>query len=248
MTSTGASRKNLITVGIVAGLFLAIVAAGVIGNLRRGNYVVLPIVFTALAICGVAIWISHFRIRVLLRDRTPDRMIAHYHRSVRRIPNAEAAAAYLSSMTAVFFGQFDRAREELKSVDWAQAPAEYQGHRLYVLAVLAILEANDYPQALDLARQARELDNFPLLDDIVTIVANGAAPERLERLEKTARKQQGLIPGMCAWALAVHYKRGNQPDRAGEFKAILRLSMPYCAPLAPRSDVDRPDISVTGVN
>jgi hypothetical protein len=36
---------------------------------------------------------------------------------------------------------------------------------------------------------------------------------------------------MCAWALAVHYKRTNEPDKASDYKVLLKLAIPHCAPL-----------------
>src|SRR5580700_7475944 len=132
--------KNFVSLAVVAGLFLAIMTAGVIGSVRNGNFVVVAIVFTALAICVLALMLNHYRVRMLLRDRTPDRIIAHYHRSVRRIPHANAAAAYLSALAAAFYGQFDRARSELDAVQWDATTPVYRGHRMYVLAVLALME------------------------------------------------------------------------------------------------------------
>lgn len=235
------TKRNLFSVAIVGGLFLAIILAGVVGNVRTGNFIVLPIVFTAFGVCGLAIWIGHFRVRVLLRDKTPDRIIAHYHRSVRRIPHADAAAAYLSAMAATFFGEFERARQELNGVDWEATPSMYRGHRLYALSTLALLEETDYPKALNLAREAKQLEEkdkgggLQLIDDVIQLVAEGSAgPEAITRLDRTARKQKGLMPGMCAWALALHFKRSNQPDLAGEYKDLLRLAVPYSAPLRNR--------------
>jgi hypothetical protein len=237
LTTVQAQKRSFISLLIVTGLFVAIMAIGFVGNLRKGNYVVIPIAFTAVAICGGALWLAHYRVRVMLRDRKPDRIIAHYHGSVRRIEHADAVAAYLSALAAAFFGDFDRAREELAPVDWDKAPPMYRGHRLYVLATLALLEETDYPKALELAAQAKELESqspgggLQLLDDVIHLVAEGAGPERMARLERAANKQHGLIPGMCAWALAVHYKRNNQPDKAADYKVLLKLSIPYSAPL-----------------
>ena len=230
-------KKNFISLIVVAVLFLAVVAAGFIGNVRNGNYVVIPITFTAIAICGGALWFAHYRVRVMLRDRTPDRIIAHYHGSVRRIAHAEAVGAYLSALAAAFFGEFDRAREELACVDWDTFPAMFQGHRLYVLSFLALLEETNYPKALRLACEAKELEGqtpgggLQLLDDCIHLVADSVSPEAIARLERTASKQHGLMPGICAWALAVHYKRGNLPDKASEYKMLLQLAIPYSAPL-----------------
>jgi hypothetical protein len=181
---------------------------------------------------------GHYRVRVLLRDKTPDRIIAHYHRTVRRIPHANAAAAYLSALAAAFYGQYDRARAELDSVDWDATTPVYRGHRMYVLATLALLEETDYPKALALAAQGRELESkgegggLQALDDVIQLVAGaGDAGEAVPRLEKIANKQHGLMPGMCAWALAVYYKREGQMDKAADFKEVLRMSVPFSAPM-----------------
>ena len=231
------SKKNIVIFAVMAGLVLTTLTVGVIGSVRNNNYVVVAIVFTAIGMSVLAVMINQHRVRLLLRDRTPDRIIAHYHRSVRRIPHADAAAAYLSALAATFYGQFDRARLELETVDWDQTTPVYRGHRLYVLATLALLEGTDYPRALQLARQAQELESrsegggLQALDDVIHAVAEGPTPEMIARLERVAKKQQGLMPGMCAWALAVYYKREGQMDKAADFKELLRMAVPFSAPM-----------------
>ncbi|MDE3196939.1 MAG: hypothetical protein KGN84_11380 [Acidobacteriota bacterium] len=230
-------RSNLIRLGIIAGLFLAVIVAGLVGSVKNGNYIVISIVFTAIAIAVLVMMFGHYRVRVMLRDRTPDRIIQHYHRSVRRIPHADAAAAYLAALAAAFFGQFDRARAELELVNWDAATPVYRGHRLYVLALLATLEETNYTKALQLAAQARELESrepsggLQALDDVIHLVAGEPDPEVIARLEKVAKRQHGMMPGMCAWALAVHYKRSGQPEKASDYKDLLRMSVPHSAPL-----------------
>jgi hypothetical protein len=233
-----ASRKTgILSLAIVATLFLAIIIAGVIGSVRNGNFAVVAIVFTALAICVLAVLFGHYRVRVLLRDKTPDRIISHYHRSVRRIPHANAAAAYLSALAAAFYGQYDRARTELDAVDWDATTPVYRGHRMYVLATLALLEETDYPKALALAAQGRDLESrgegggLQALDGVIQLVAGGPDPDVIARLETVAKKQHGLMPGMCAWALAVHYKRAGQAEKAADYKEVLRMSVPFSAPM-----------------
>jgi len=233
----GSRKSGIWSLAIVAGLFLAIIIAGVIGSVRNGNFAVIAIVFTALCICVLAILFGHYRVRILLRDKTPDRIIAHYHRSVRRIPHANAAAAYLSALAAAFYGQYGRARTELDAVDWDATTPVYRGHRMYVLATLALMEDTDYPKALALAAQARDLETrgegggLQALDDVIRLVAGAGDDEAIGRLEKIAKKQHGLMPGMCAWALAVYYKRAGKLDRAAEFKELLRMSVPFSAPM-----------------
>ena len=215
--------------------------AGLVGSVKNGNYVVIAIVFTALGIAVLGVMFSHYRVRVLLRDRTPDRIIAHYHRTVRRIPHADAAAAYLSALAAAFFGQYDRARSELESVNWDATTPVYRGHRLYVLATLAMLEETNYPKTLQLTAQARELESkdsaggLQALDDVIHLVAAEPNTTVIERLEKVAKRQNGLMPGMCAWALAVHYKRIKNPEKASDYKDLLRLSIPHSIPLQSKS-------------
>jgi hypothetical protein len=237
MVTVKSAKRSVISLVTVAGLFLTIMVVGVVGSVRNGNTVVIAIVFTSMGICVLALMLNHYRIRMLLRDKTPDRMIAHYHRSVRRIPHANAAAAYLSALAAAFFGQYDRARKELDAVDWDQTTPVYRGHRLYVLATLALLEESDYPAALRLAAQAKDLESrgegggLPALDDVIHAVAEDPTPEMISRLEKVAKRQNGLMPGMCAWALALHYKRVGEPDKAADFKEMLRMAVPFSSPM-----------------
>ena len=223
---------------MVGGGFVTLMLTGLVINVRHGDYVAIPVAFTALAICGLALFIKHFQIRMMLRDSKPDRIIRHYHEGVRRIPHAKEAAAYLSALAAAFFGEYDRARQELDAVDWTQTTPVYRGHRMYVLAVLTILEEADYPKALRLADEAKQLESkdpaggLQLLDHVIRLVAGGeVSEEAMLRLAKTAKKQHGLMPGMCAWALAVHYKRTNQPDKASDYKELLRMAVPFSVPL-----------------
>jgi hypothetical protein len=236
-----ANRKNLIGVAVVGALFLVVTVVGLIGNAKTGNYVATPLLLTAIGIAVIFLWLGQFRVRQMLLEKTPDRLIAHYHKTVRRIPHADAAIAYLSALAAAFFGEFDRARKELEPVDWDTTRPMYRGHRLYVLALLAVLEENDYPKALRLTAQAKELEardaagGFELLDGAIRLVAGGVPPDELdlvvEKLQKSAKKAAGLVPGIAAWALAVHYNRLNKPDLATEFKENLRSAVPHSVPL-----------------
>jgi hypothetical protein len=232
------TKRNFLSVVVVGGGFVALMLTGLVINVRHGDYVAIPIAFTAIAICGLALFVKHFQIRMMLRDSSPNRIIVHYHESVRRIPHAQAAAAYLSALAATFFGEYVRARQELDEVDWTKTTPMYRGHRMYVLAMLAILEETDYPKALRLADEGSELERkdpaggLQLLDNVIRLVAGGEVNEEaMLRLAMTAKKQHGLMPGMCAWALAVHYKRINNPEKASDFKELLRMAVPFSVPL-----------------
>jgi len=231
---------------VVAVLFAGIITYGLVGSIRAGNYVTITVVFTGLSLCGIVIWLNHFRTRLFLREKTPDRIIAYYHKSIRRIPHANAAAAYLAALAAAFFGYFDRARAELEQVDWTATTPMYRGHRLYVLAFIALLEETDYPKAVRLADEAELLESkdsaggLAVLDGVIRLVADGPTPERIALLDRVAKRQHGLMPGMCAWALAVHYMRTNESDKAADCKELLRLAVPHAAPMRNNKPVVAP--------
>ena len=68
-----------------------------------------------------------------------------------------------------------------------------QGHRRYVLAMLALLEDTDYPQALQFADEGRKLEEsdpaggLQLIDDAIRLVASGPST----RLFRRSRRSRG---------------------------------------------------------
>jgi hypothetical protein len=140
-----ANTKHLLrswaVVVFFCGLVLVGLTVGVIAGLRRGEYT--PVVAVALGLVVATFSILRARRKALLlfRESTPDRAIAFYHSSTKRIPNGKAMAAYQSAFAALVYGQFDRAREEVASVNWATLPPLYQGFEAYIHSLLAIFEA-----------------------------------------------------------------------------------------------------------
>ncbi len=129
-------KKQLILIAVAAVLFTALMVTGVAGNVAHGSYLAIPVILSVLVLAFAGIWLGFWinqqRIRLMFRDKTPDRVIANYHATLLRarsrgIAHADAAAAHLSALAATIYGQFDRAREELDAVDWDKAPAMYQG-------------------------------------------------------------------------------------------------------------------------
>lgn len=216
--------RNFTGLLIVLAIFLGLLVTGVLGNIRAGNYVVVPLLVLAVLLFAGAVWFQRYKVRVLLRDPKPDRLIEHYHRSLRRIPDAKAASAYLSALAAAFFGHFEKAREQMRSIP-------DPGRRAYVLSVLALLEDEDYPEAIRLADEGKEKEDSPVLDQVIRVVAGQDTPEALERLPRIAEKQHGLMPAMAAWAMAVYHKRARQDDKAVMYKAILKDAVPHALPL-----------------
>jgi hypothetical protein len=214
-------------------LLLAVMLAGITGNLVRGNYSVLLILAGVVAAAALLVFASRFRARLFFRDKTPERVIAHYHSLVRRIPHADAAAAYLASMAAAAYGDFARAHQELDAVKWADKPAMYQSQHLYALALLALTEDQDAEEALVLANQARDLETgaVQVIFHVIETAAGAETDEGIARLEETAKRRYGLVPVLSMWALALYYRRVGRDADASRWAAELRTTAPNCKSL-----------------
>jgi hypothetical protein len=79
-----------------------------------------------------------------------------------------------------------------------------------------------------------------VLDAVIRTVADTGSPERIATLDRVAKRQHGLMPGMCAWALAVHYMRVNDPEKAADCKELLRLAVPHAAPMQQNKPIVAP--------
>ena len=235
-------KKQFVLFAIAASLFSALMITGVAGNVAHGNYSAIPIVGFALALAAFVIWFSIWfnrrRIRFMFQDPTPDRLIAHYHATVlhagpRRIPHADAAAAYLSALAATVYGQFDRAREELGTIDWEKTPAMYRGHRAHVLALIALLEGQDQADALRLAAEAQALEKtdpaggMPILHSAILVAAGEAGEDDVERTRRAASGNAGAMPAICAWALSLHFERSGQGVEAARYRDQLGEAAPH---------------------
>ncbi len=235
-------KKQWILIALAAVLFAAVMVTGVAGNVAHGNYLAIPVILSALVLAFAGIWLGFWinqqRIRLMFRDRTPDRVIANYHATLLRaksrgIAHADAAAAHLSALAATIYGQFDRAREELAKVDWDKAPAMYQSHRLHVLALIAILEKQDAEAALQLNAKASALEqteaagSVPLLHDAIEVAAGSADEAAVKRTELGAGRKSGALPAICDWALWLHFYRLGQSADADRYRERLRAAAPY---------------------
>ena len=222
--------------------------AGVAGNVVRGNFMAIPLVLSALvlgvAVIWLGIWLNQRRIQIMFRQPTPERLIENYratllHARARKIPNAEAVASYLSALAATIYGQFDRAREELALVDWAKVPPMYQGHRLHLLALIALLEKRDTSGARQLAAEARELEKtdaaggLPVLDGAILVAIgendndDNDGNAALQRTRRAANRGVGAMPALCAWALSLHFERSEQPAEAARYRERAREAAPH---------------------
>jgi hypothetical protein len=226
-----ANSKHLLRLWAIALLFGGVVLGGLvfgtISGLRRGDYTPVIAVTAGLAFAGFTVLRSRRKKLSLFKETTPDRAIASYHSSMRRIPNAKGMVAYSSAFAAVLYGQFDRAREELASVNWSTLPPMYQGFEVYTHSLLAIFERHDYSRALNLAEEARDLcdvsHKFPgvrksraALDANVAVcelLMGKNSSELLGSLDRATKELPGVSPAIPAWALAVFYSKAGQQSQ-----------------------------------
>jgi hypothetical protein len=236
-----AGNKQMIALSIVGGVFVAMLVAGIAGNVVRGNYIAIPIAFLVLAFAIAAIWASIWfnqrRIQNMFRQPTPDRLIEHYHSSqlraqARKIPNSDAAAADLAALAATVYGQFDRAREELAKANWEQASAMYRARRLDTLAVIALLEDEDKDEAIRLTDEARAVEpTTTSLRDAVEIAVGRGDEESLKRAQRSARRGAGAIAALNAWALSLYCGRNGQEAEAERYLKLAQGAAPHLAVL-----------------
>jgi len=241
------SKKQLTLFAIAAVLFAALMLAGVVGNVVRGNFLAIPVICSALVLAGLLIWlgvkVNQRRIQIMYRRPTPDRLIEHYHATLlqaraRKIPHADAVAAHLSALAAVVYGQFDRAREELATVDWDQTPAMYRGHRLHMLALIALLEKQDQAAALQLAAEAQALEQtdpaggLPALHDAILVAAGEGDAETIKRVQHVSGRAVGALPALSAWALSLYLERNGQEKEAGPYRERALEAAPHFVALS----------------
>jgi hypothetical protein len=231
------SRKQMIAVAILGGVFAAMLVAGLAGSAARGNYIAIAVAFLVLGFVVGAIWVSIWfnqrRIQNLFRQATPDRLIEHYHASLlraqaRRIPNADAAAADLAALAAAVYGQYDLAREELGKANWGEASALYRARRLDVLALIAVLEEQDNAAAIRLAHEAQELEPSatPLRDAVLIAVGEGNE-ESLKRAQTVAGRKAGALPALSAWALSLYCGRNGQESESQRYRKLANQAAPH---------------------
>lgn len=221
-------------VWIPGSVLLFVMIAGVTGNVLRGNYLALLLVAGIVVAAALLFFGSQFRARLLLRGKTAEGVIRHYHNLVRRVPQADAAAAFLSSMAAAAYAEFPLAHAELDAVQWQDKPAMNRSQHRYALGLLALMEDRDPASALQLAREGRELDRegeLQVVCHVIETAAGGETPEGLLRLEAASKRRAGLIPALSLWALSLHYRRSGRVPEAEGCAALLRTMAPNCGSL-----------------
>jgi hypothetical protein len=218
---------------------------GLAAAVVRGEYLFPVIAIAFVTLLLLLMWRSKRQAVRFFQDGTPDRAVAHYYRSMSRVQNGPALAAYMCGLTFSFYGEYDKAREELARVSWTNIPPMYDGFRTYVLSIVALLEEKDFRKALDLAIEARELcrasallpgaatskralDAHVLACELLAMPAN---KDTVLALEKALRTLSGVAPVMPAWSLRQYYNRIGDKQSATAHMAILKRLVPNCRPL-----------------
>ena len=224
--------------------------------LRRGEYATGAVV-SLVAIAGPlgVFLLARRKALLVFKYPTPDRAIALYHGFKPRSQDSVALMADNSAFALALYGEFDRAREELASINWSALPPIYQGYEAYIHSLLAIFEAGDYSRAFTFAKEARDLcdvsDKFPgvkksrvALDANVAVcelLAGNNASVLLTQLDSASRELPGVSAAIPAWALAAHHTRAGEFVEARRYAAIVTRLVPHCTPLmsVPRSRIIR---------
>jgi len=225
----------------VGGLLLVGMTFGLISGLHRGDYPPVIALVVGVTFATFAVLRGRRKALALFRETTPDRAIAFYHSSFKRAPKGKPLAAHSSAYAAVLYGDFDRAREELSTVNWAALPPMYQGFEAHIHSLLAIFQAKDYSKALLLAEEARDLTEaskklpgvatsraaFDGLVAVCEVLGGKHDPELLTRLDGASRGLPGVAPAIPSWALATYYVGAGQPETAERYWAIVKRLLPH---------------------
>lgn len=226
---------------VAGGLLLVGMTFGLISGLHRGEYT--PIIGLAVGVAFATFSVLRGRRKALalFRETTPDRAIAFYHSSLKRAPYGKILAAHSSAYAAVLYGQFDRAREELGSINWAALPPMYLGFEAHIHSLLAIFQGKDYLKALLLAEEARDLtEASKSLPGVTTsraaydanvavceLLTGKSDPKLLSQLDKACKDLPGVAPAIPSWALANYYAKAGQSEAAEHYSSIVRRLLPY---------------------
>ena len=238
------NTKSLLQLWIVPLLVGPLLVFGVVRAALRGEYL-MPVVVTVVAVgLFLLMWRSKRQALRFFQDTTPNRAVEHYHRTMSRAPNGEALTAYMCGLVLSLYGEYNEARDELSRVSWNKFPPMYDGFRIYVLSIIALLEKRDVSKALDLALEARDLcETSTMFPGVATskhtfeahvlacqLLANPRKEDIATALEKSVKTLPGFAPVISLWSLALYYNSIGQTRSADAHFATLRRLVPHCKP------------------
>lgn len=239
------NTKYLLERWILLLLVCTLMVFGFSKAVVRGEYLIPVVVTVVSAGLFLLMWRSKHKALKFFQDTTPNRAVAHYHRTMSRAPNGEALTAYMCGLVLSLYGEYDEARDELSRVSWTRFPPMYDGFRTYVLSIIALLEKRDFLKARDLALEARDLcETSTMFPGTATskrtfdahllaceLLANPSKDEVATALEKNVKALPGFAPVISLWSLAHYYNSIGQTQSADAHMATLRRLVPHCKPL-----------------
>ena len=237
-------RQWLLPLPIAAIMLYALAA-----RLLIGDYVSVTVVVAVVAaIIGLVVYSTRNRMHRMLQADSPQPLVDYFESSLQMspIPHADVSRAFSKALAYTLYGQFAKAKLEMRSMDLAGRPPLVQSQPKFLEAWWAYLERHDYPAGLALAREARSLCSVPYVfpgagitmgayDAAVAIgelMSGSTDPKLLAALEKKLNKQPTLQKVMVAWALERAYRQSQRLDDAQKMRALINDLAPHCRGLA----------------
>lgn len=188
------------------------------------------------------------RLTRALQESSPDAGIAEVRRALHRMgwTHGGVVPPLVASTCATyyaFYGQFDRARDELDAQRWVGASDAMQALRLYTSGFIHYLSGEDVSIGLAETRKAKELargsrfkpgarrsrEALELYIDIGRVLSEGAATALCDSLAARARSKKNIADRLLAlWGAAVAMERAGRAGEAESFYAELRAVAPHC--------------------
>ena len=238
----------LLRMWILAIVLLAFLIFSAISAVLRGDGIeVCALAFGALLVGSTMWWARRQRLAVY-RETTPDRAFNFYANLAKRQKGNtnRALMVYSAAYAAILYGQFDRAREAMESVDWLSLPPVFRSYQAILQALLSLFEEHDPRSALQWMQRAESLAEVPgvfpgaktaklaraSIAAACRIQLNEFEPTDIEKLEEAVRRLSGIGPALSAWALAAHYERIADSARSVECRNLVKRLTPHCVSLA----------------
>jgi len=235
---------------ILVGIIWIILLFGMSGLIRQGNYlpVIAPIVMTG-AIVGWVYFRNFSQINRLLQASSATPLIDYYDKRLGKaplLPNKDAILAFSKSLIYTLYGDFESAKVEVNKVHWEQKPPLLKAQYLFLQALWAYLETNDFQQGVNLAKEARGLtevsSSFPgarrslgaydMAIEIGELLSGNSGPNIVHNLEQRLQQFPVLMKLVAAWGLEGFYNLSGQPEQARKMRELLTSLAPYCKGLA----------------
>jgi hypothetical protein len=165
-----------------------------------------------------------------LQSPSPEALLAEIGKSRKPalVADADAFIAQSRAFALALYGEGDRARAVLESIDWRKRSPLVQAAGVASESLIALLCDVDLARGLTLARRARDLADIPALTPgagasarvysalvaFAQVLAEDEDISTLPALQRAARaKRYPTLHAIALAGLAVHAERAATPDR-----------------------------------